>query len=145
MAEEKCVGCGIPLGREMPEDAAPEEMRCDSCNSIYANELPPLQELFRTDLDREDAMYFLGLMAAHSLKTFGQVNMMIAANDRVCIANPIHVYFDAGAYVHEDLAELPPFQWKRPIVSEGRPQYVAWREGELWEIEFDEEPEAKSG
>lgn len=107
-----------------------------------AKSLPPLQDIGRKDLDRQDAIYFLGLMAAHGLKSFGQVNMVIGEDDKVCLANPIHVYFDAKAYIHDD-TELPPFKWKRPVVSEGRPQYVAWRKGELWEIEF-EEPETES-
>lgn len=31
MSEEKCEGCGIPLGREMPEDSSEDEMLCDKC------------------------------------------------------------------------------------------------------------------
>lgn len=106
----------------------------------------PLKDIGRDDLKREDAIYFIGLMAAHSLEQCGQVNMVLGANDKVCIANPLHVYFDAGAFVHEDLSELPPFEWKRPVLSGGRPQYVAWRNGQLWEIEFkDEETESAGG
>jgi len=104
----------------------------------------PLQDISRADLDREDAIYFLGLMAAHGLKLFGQVNMVMGMDDKVCLANPIHVYFDAAAYIHEDADHTPSFKWKRPVISEGRPQYVAWRNGELWEIEF-EESEAEGG
>lgn len=150
MAGEKCEGCSIPLGRDMPQDASPEEMLCDRCQRIARGEvkpvpdpsLMPLQDIGRDDLHREDAIYFLGLMAAHALEQSGQVNMLIGANDKVCIANPVHVYFDTSAFLNEDTGELPPFEWKRPILSGGRPQYVAWRKGQLWEIEFkDNEPE----
>lgn len=110
-----------------------------------ATDSTPLRDINRDDLDRQDAIYFLGLMAAQGLKLFGQVNMIVGPNDKVCIANPVHVYFDANAYLQDNMEEIPPFKWKRPVVPDGKPLYVAWRNGELWEIEFEEEPEIEGG
>lgn len=101
--------------------------------------LPPLSDISVEDLRREDAIWFLGTMAAKGLEAFGQVNMVISGSGKVSIANPVHVYFDTSAWIDEDIDSLPPFKWVRPILGQGKPQYVAWRDGELWEIEFEEE------
>jgi hypothetical protein len=109
--------------------------------------LPALQEIGRADLFRDDAVYFLGLMAAKGLAAFGMVTLTMGVDDKVCIANPVHVYLDAQAMVNDDVGEdqLSKFKWVRPILGSGRPQYTAWRNGELWEIEFTNEPEEESG
>jgi len=102
--------------------------------------LPPLTEISKQDLLRDDAVYFIGLMAAKSLMTFGQITLVMGASETVCVANPTQVYLDAGAIIDDEgLSEVPPFKWVRPILSSGRPQYVAWRDGELWEIEFEDD------
>lgn len=102
--------------------------------------LPPLTEITKQDLLRDDAVFFIGLMAAKSLMTFGQITLVMGASETVCVANPTQVYLDAGAILDdEDLTELPPYKWVRPILASGRPQYVAWRDGELWEIEFEDD------
>ena len=110
--------------------------------------LPPLQEIGRADLLRDDAIYFIGLMAAKGLAVFGHATLIMGADDKVCIANPTKVYLDAGAIITDDmpLGVEPKFKYVRPILATGRPQYVAWRDSELWEIEFtDEEPEEDPG
>jgi hypothetical protein len=98
-----------------------------------------LQDIGVGDLVREDAIYFLGMMAAHGLRNFGQVTLIVGGNDKVCVANPVHVYLDSQAMLNEDLEKLPPFRWVRPVLGSGKPQYCAMREGEMWEIEFLEE------
>lgn len=104
----------------------------------------PLTEISRPDLQRQDAIYFLGLMAARSLETLGQVTFLMSQDDKVAIANPTHVYLDAKAVVTDDPSgKSPPFRWVRPILGQGRPQYVAWKNGELWEIEFEEPYESE--
>ena len=109
--------------------------------------LPPLQEIGRDDLLRDDAVYFIGLMAAKGLAAFGQVTLIMGADDKVCIANPTQVYLDAGAIIADDMdpSLVPKYKWVRPILGSGRPQYVAYRDGELWEIEFIDEPEEEPG
>jgi hypothetical protein len=108
--------------------------------------LPPLEEIGRKDLLRDDAVYFIGLMAAKGLAAFGQVTLIMGSDDKVCIANPTQVYLDVGAVINDDSdpALLPKFKWVRPILGSGRPQYVAYRDGELWEIEFVDESEDES-
>ena len=106
--------------------------------------LPPLREIGRSDLMRDDAIYFIGLMAAKGLAAFGHATLIMGADDKVCIADPIKVYLDAGATITDDTPpdEEMKFRYVRPILPTGRPQYVAWRDSELWEIEFtDEESE----
>ena len=104
-----------------------------------------LSEISRADLKRQDAIYFLGLMAAKGLETLGQVTFMMSEDDKVAVANPTLVYLDAKAVVTDSSPsqEVPPFRWVRPILGQGRPQYVAWRNGELWEIEFEEPYESQ--
>lgn len=97
--------------------------------------LPPLDEIGLEELYREDAIYFLGLMAAQGLRNFGQVTFIMGADQKVCVANPVHVYLDSQAVTSDD-SPAPPFKWVRPILGSGRPQYSAWKNGELWEIEF---------
>jgi len=105
--------------------------------------LPPLREIGRADLMRDDAVYFIGLMAVKGLAAFGHVTLIMGEDDKVCIANPTKVYLDACAAIADDTPDEDlKFKYVRPILPTGRPQYVAWREGELWEIEFiDEESE----
>lgn len=108
--------------------------------------LPSLTKIGKQELQRDDAIFFLGLMAAKSLLTIGQVTLIMGADEDVCIANPTQVYLGAGAIIDDGkMTEIPDFKWVRPILPSGRPQYAAWRDGELWEIEFiDEEPEEKT-
>jgi hypothetical protein len=103
--------------------------------------LEPLSEIGMDDLLRDDARYFIGLMAAQSLRLIGQITFFLSADQKVAMANPAHVFLDEKAFIHDDVEERP-YKYVRPILGSGRPQAVAWRDGELWEIEFlDEEPE----
>jgi hypothetical protein len=106
--------------------------------------LEPLTEISRQDLRRQDAIYFLGLMVSKALESFGQVTLMMSQDDKVAVANPVHVYLDAKAVITDMGDPLPPFHWVRPVLGHGRPQYVAWKNGELWEISFNE-PEQSDG
>lgn len=104
--------------------------------------LPPLQEIGRAELLRDDAVYYLGLMAAKGLTAFGQITLIMGADDKVCVANPVHVYLDAQAIIDDvSVDQVPDYKYVRPVLGSGRPQYCAWRDGELWEIEFVDEPE----
>lgn len=113
-------------------------------SEIERKDLEPLTEIGIADLRRQDAIYFLGMMAARGLELFGQVTLMISGDDKVAMANPVHVYLDVGAFISDqELPTHPPFRWVRPVLGQGKPQYVAWKEGVLWEIEFEEPYESQ--
>lgn len=101
-------------------------------------QVPPIQtsEITRDNLMSDEAILYLGAVVAKSLELFGQVNLLLSGSGSVAIANPVHVYFSVDAYTDEDVHEAPPYKWVRPVLGQGKPQFVAWRNGELWEIEF---------
>lgn len=113
--------------------------------------LGPLRTISKADLRREDAIYFIGLLAVAGLEKLGQVTLVINSKDRVAIANPAHVLLAAQALADDEDGIIPPFRYVRPILGQGRPQAVALRDGEWWEIEFEEqqadetEPEEPAG
>ena len=89
-------------------------------------------------LDNEAAVVFLGWWVANSLKKLGQVTLIVNSQDKVAMANPVHVFIGPLAFLDESEKD-PKFRWVRPILGQGTPQTVAWRDGELWEIELIEE------
>ena len=91
------------------------------------------------ELHRRDIVFHLGELAAAALMTVGSVTLVRNPSGKVAIANPIHVYLAPHSIMEETDTELPPFKWVRPVISSGRPQYAAFRQGELWEIEFEDE------
>lgn len=106
--------------------------------------LLPLREIGRADLMRDDAVYFIGLMAVKGLAAFGHATLIMGADDKVCIADPTKVYLDAATAIADDTPdEELKFRYVRPILPTGRPQFVAWRDSELWEIEFTDEDESE--
>ena len=114
-----------------------------------AEKAPPIQrqtEITRDNLMSDEAIMFLGAMAARSLELFGQVTFLMSGSGSVSVANPVHVYLDTSAWVDDDRTDPPRYHYVRPVLGQGKPQYVAWRNGELWEIEFeDESQQATSG
>jgi hypothetical protein len=101
---------------------------------------PPeeMVEVGLEELRRPDVIHHLGELAAAGLTALGQVTLFRNPDGKVCIANPVHVFFAPGALLEDDGEDLPPYRWVRPIMGSGRPQYAAWRDGELWEIEFED-------
>lgn len=97
------------------------------------------------ELLRRDVIFHLGELVAAALTSVGQITMFKNPDGNVCIANPVHVYMAPGAVLEDEGDEVPPFHWVRPILTSGRPQYAAWRDGQLWEIEFDGEPPPPAG
>lgn len=115
-----------------------------------ASKPPPresLEEIGLHELENPNVWAFLGGLASHQLRAFGQVTFVIGATDKVVMANPVHVYLDVSAVVEgEDVEKVPAYRYLRPVIGSGRPQYVAMRDGQLWEIEFiDEEPSEEAG
>lgn len=94
------------------------------------------------NIDSPEAQIWLGLLTADQLKAMGSVTLFVAEDGGIRAANPLHVYLD-GPEVYEGLPSNR-YRWLRPIVGEMKPQYVAWRDGQLWEIEFVPEQETQS-
>lgn len=102
----------------------------------------PMVEMTKDNLDTLGALETLATIAAAGLKQYGQVTFIMRPDGGVAFANPAHVHVHPQAI--EDLGDKP-YRFVRPILGDGRPNYVAWKNGILWEIEFtDEQPEAKS-
>jgi hypothetical protein len=91
------------------------------------------------ELRRRDVIFHLGELAAAGLSSVGQVTLIMNPSGNVCIANPLHVFMAPESVLDEDTEEVPPFRWVRPVLGSGRPQYAAWRDDQLWEIEFEGE------
>ena len=103
----------------------------------------PTVELTRENLQTQSAIEMLGAIAAGGLKEYGQATFVMRPDGGVAYANPTHVH------IHPDAVpdiKNKPFRTVRPILGNGRPAYVVWKNGVLWEIEFvDEEPEKNAG
>lgn len=92
------------------------------------------KDLTLGDLESLDAIVGLGQNAASLLKTFGTVTFYVDEQGKVRLANSLLVYLDASLAHPPDDVE-PRFV--RPIITAGKPQYVAKRpDGSLWEVEF---------
>lgn len=103
----------------------------------------PNEDINRENLGTEGAVTTLGAIAAASLKTYGQATFVMRDDGGVAFANPAHVHVHPQAI--EDMGDRP-FRYKRPILGDGRPNFVAWKDGILWEVEFsDDDAEPKSG
>ncbi len=103
----------------------------------------PTVELNRSNLETQPAIEMLGAIAAGGLKEYGQATFVMRPDGGVAFANPAHVHIHPDAV--PDIADRP-FREVRPILGTGRPQYVVWKNGILWEIEFlDEDPEKYPG
>ncbi len=101
--------------------------------------------LLGTSKQAMGARELLGDIAARCLKGAGRVAFMLDEEGVVRWVNPTQVLLLDGA-----LDDQPdrPFRWVRPALGDGQPTFVAFRNGELWEIEFEEdheEPEEAAG
>jgi len=106
---------------------------------------PPQQmmDMNRSNLETFEALEMLAKIAVAGLKNYGQVTFVMRPDDGVAFANPAHVHIHPQAI--EDLGDKP-YRIVRPILGDGRPSFVIWKDGILWEIEFiDEQPQAKPG
>lgn len=92
-------------------------------------------------LDAPGIQSWIGGLAASQLKAMGTVTLFIGDDNKLRVANPVHVYLGPEAVIDEDEQEPRPFRWVRPILGEAKPQFAAWKDGTLWEIEFyDDRP-----
>jgi hypothetical protein len=100
-----------------------------------------LTEMHRSLLDTPEAWYALGAFCANALKRLGVVTLVVRPDGFVAYCTPSQVHILKEAVPDPEIVNRP-FVWVRPVVSDGRPQWVGWRNGELWEIRFEEEPDA---
>ena len=104
-----------------------------------------LAGLSKEDLRQKANLLHLGELCAAALASQGQIHLFLHEDGTLRIANPLHVYLDAAA-LSED-GHQPKFRWRRPVLGADKPQYVAWRDSQLWEIEIlgEEEPDEVTG
>lgn len=93
----------------------------------------PTVELTRDNLETQPAVEMLGAIAAGGLKEYGQATFVMRPDGGVAYANPAHVHIHPAAV--PDI-EDKPFRTVRPVIGTGRPEFVVWKNGILWEIEF---------
>lgn len=84
-----------------------------------------------------DAIIRLGNIAAAMLLKMGAAAFYLDEAGSVQAANPVYVYFDHKAFGVPD----GRVRYVRPVMTDGRPQMVALRDGEPWEIEVLPEEE----
>lgn len=106
------------------------------------NEVQEGPEINRTNLDSLGAVATLGAWAAAFLKECGKAVFVLNPEGEVTWANPVLV--DVPIDSVKDLSDRP-YRFVRPILTDGRPQFVALRDGRLWEIEFIDEAKENSG
>ena len=95
---------------------------------------PETKDLTLRDLETTDALVELGRNAVEMLKSFGTSTFLLDEQGKVRVANPLHVYID-DRMAHPPEGVEPVFV--RPILTDGKPQYVAKKpDGSLWEVEY---------
>lgn len=98
-------------------------------------------DLTRHHLSNPRTQLWLGSLAATHLNAVGTVTLFLGEDGKVRVANPLHVYLDGPAMMGDEDFGKRSFRWVRPVVGEAKPQYAAWKDGTLWEVEFtDEQP-----
>lgn len=110
-----------------------------------ADELNPLQEtqeegdpITRDNVLSKPAIATLGLVCGRALQALGVVTLIVRPDGTVGYVSPQDVYIEKNAAVCDPEHEAKPFRYVRPILSDGKPHYVAWKDATLWEIAFEE-------
>ena len=98
-------------------------------------------DLKKGHLTNQATQMWLGKLVAVQLKAVGTVTLFLGEDGNIRLANPLHVYLDGPAMMQDEDFGERPFRWVRPVVGEGKPQYAAWRDDVLWEVEFVDEPD----
>jgi tRNA1(Val) A37 N6-methylase TrmN6 len=99
----------------------------------------PTVEMNKDNLESLGALETLATIAVAALKNYGQVTFVMRPDGGVAFANPAHVHIHPQAI--EDLGDKP-FKYVRPILGDGRPGFVAWKDGILWEVAFTDGDES---
>jgi hypothetical protein len=96
----------------------------------------PFVEMRRDNLETPESLTMLATLAVAGLKQYGKAVFVMRPDGGVAFANPTLVNIPVEAV--PDLADRP-FIHIRPIIGDGKPVYVAWKDGILWEISFVED------
>lgn len=99
-------------------------------------------ELHRDKLLTPEAVVTLGGLCAQALSKVGVVTLLVRPDGFVAYATPFYVHIEREAVPDPALLERP-FHYVRPILSDGKARFVAWKDRELWEIAFEEQDEPK--
>jgi len=91
-------------------------------------------EMTVDNLDTPQAASTLAVLAVLGLKKYGRVTFVVRPDRGVAFANPAHVDIHPDAI--EDLADRP-LRFVRPLLGDGKPKFVAWKDGVLWEVEIE--------
>jgi hypothetical protein len=97
-------------------------------------------EITRENLETIPAIQQLGVLAVRALKDVGVITLLVRPDGRIAFANPMYVYIERQAVPDPALLDRP-YRYVRPVVSDGKTRFVAWKAGRLWEIEYDDEEE----
>jgi hypothetical protein len=89
------------------------------------------------------AIMTLGSLCAQALNKIGVVTLIVRPDGFVAYATPFYVHIQREAVPDPQLLARP-FHYVRPILSDGKARFVAWKDRELWEIEFEDEPQETS-
>ena len=98
----------------------------------------PTVEMSRDNLETLGALEILASIAAAGLKHYGQATFVMRPDGGVAFANPAHVHIHPQAV--EDIGDKP-YRLVRPILGDGLPNYVVWKDGILWEVELTDQQE----
>jgi len=79
---------------------------------------------------------WLGALVSVQLQAVGTITLFLGEDGKVRVANPLHVYLGPQAMIDDESEDERPFRWVRPVIGEAKPQFAAWRDDTLWEIEF---------
>lgn len=88
-------------------------------------------DLTKENLDTPQAAGTLALLAVLALKKYGRVTFVVLPNGGIAFANPSHV--DIHPEALKDL-QGKSMRFVRPLLGDGRPSFVAWKDGILWEV-----------
>ena len=101
----------------------------------------PSVELHRDKLLTPEAVVTLGGLCAQALSKVGVVTLLVRPDGFVAYATPFYVHVERDAVPDPELLNRP-YRFVRPILSDGKAKFVAWKDRELWEIAFEEDEDA---
>ena len=101
--------------------------------------------LTRDNVLSPPAIAALGLMCARALQAVGVVTLIVRPDLSIGYVSPQDVYLDRNAAVVDPENEKRPVRYVRPVLSDGKPHYVGWKDGALWEVEFVDTEEKPDG
>lgn len=102
-------------------------------------------DVHRNHLSNPRTQLWLGSMVATHLLKMGTITLFLGDDGKLRTANPLHVYLGPQALIDDESDGERPFRWVRPVVGEAKPQFAAWKDNTLWEIEFNERSEEEEG